>query len=100
MHSTIFEQRLRTAVRAGWWTFLICMGVVLIQWFGTAVFLARQPAWFLRLWGPDMTWAQVEGMVMHFLLMFRVFVGMFAVILAWATLWSRALRKHTNHLLP
>jgi hypothetical protein len=95
---SIFEHRLRAAVRAGWWTFLIAMGVVLVQWVATAVFLARQPAWFLRLWGPDMTWAQIEGVVMHFLLVFRVFVGTFAVVLVWASLWSYALRERSSQI--
>jgi hypothetical protein len=91
-----FEQRLSTAVRAGWWTLLIALGVVLLQWFGTAVFFDRHPDWFLRMWGPDMTWASIETTVLQFLLLFRIFVGAFLVILIWATLWSRSLRKRAS----
>ena len=95
MQST-FEQRLSSAVRAGWWTLLIALGVVLLQWIGTAMFISRQPAWFLRLWGPDMTWARIESMTMQFLLLFRLFVGAFATLLVWASLWSVMLKRRVS----
>jgi hypothetical protein len=95
MQST-FEQKLSSAVRAGWWTLLIAVGMVLIQWIGTAAFISRHPGWFLRFWAPHMTWPQIERITMQFLLSFRVFVGIFATILIWASVWSLVLKRRVG----
>src|SRR5262245_57581049 len=91
-----FEPRLSSAVRAGWWTLLIALGIILVQWIGSAVFIAGQPTWFRRFWAPDMTWAQIEHMTLQFLLLFRVFVGIFATVLVWASVWSLLLKRRAG----
>lgn len=93
---TTFEQRLSAAVRAGWWTVLIAIGVVSLQWIGYATFIAKQPAWFLRLWGPDMSWARIESMVLQSLILFRLFVGAFLLVVIWGSFWSVALKRRAR----
>jgi hypothetical protein len=69
----------------------VLVGLVLIQWIAAAIFIGRHPAWFLRLWGPDMTWARLESMVLQVLFLFRLIVSAFLVLVIWASFWSAAL---------
>ena len=91
-----FEQRLRTAVRAGWWTLLIAAGVITVQWLAYLVVSAQQPSWFLWLWGYDVTWAQVESTWLAAMVALKLCFLVLALIVAWATLWARSLRKSAS----
>ena len=95
MQST-FEQRLRAAVRAGWWTFLVGVIVVSLNW---AVFLAitsRRPEWARAMWGPHMTWPSLERHWLSALLTIRIVLFALGMVVVWATLWSAALRKRVT----
>jgi hypothetical protein len=56
-----FEDRLRAAVRAGWWTIGIATSLLVVQWIAYLVLVRAQPGWFLWLWGPNVTWAQAQS---------------------------------------
>ena len=55
----VFENRVRAAAIAGWWTLLIAVGFVLLQWILYLAVTTARPAWFLAMWGPGMDWAFV-----------------------------------------
>ena len=49
----IFEKRVRAAAVAGWWTVLIAVGFITLQWIIYLVVMSARPAWLLVMWGPD-----------------------------------------------
>jgi hypothetical protein len=55
-----FENRVRAAAVAGWWTVLIAAGFVTLSWIIFLVVMSARPAWFLTMWGPDVDWAFVQ----------------------------------------
>ncbi len=88
-----FEKRVRAAGAAAWWTVLIGIIVVAIQWFAYLAVVALQPAWFLRLWGPGVTWPFVQTVWFWGTAVLKLFLWVLAVVALWLTLWARQLRK-------
>jgi hypothetical protein len=86
-----FEDRLRAAVRAGWWTLGIATSLLVVQWIAYLVLVRAQPAWFLWLWGPNVTWAQAQSVWLAAMAVFKLGVLAFALIVVWATVWRRML---------
>ena len=58
----IFEQRVRAAAVAGWWTFLIAAGFLMLQWVLYLLFMSARPGWLLSLWGPGANWPTVQNL--------------------------------------
>ncbi len=56
----VFEKRVRAAAVAGWWTLLIAVGFLLIQWIIYLLVMSARPTWLLWMWGPDSTWSFVQ----------------------------------------
>jgi hypothetical protein len=92
MNETI-EFRIRTAATATWWTVLIGLGVLLIQWLLYLVFTALQPGWLLSLWGPNASWNMVQQIWFWGLAIIKACLFLVAFIALWLTLWARQLRK-------
>jgi hypothetical protein len=88
-----FDERLRAAIRAGWWSIGLAAGVLVLQWIAYLAIVARQPSWFLWLWGHDATWAQVQSVWLVAMAAFKLSVLVLALILVWATVWRRMLAK-------
>jgi hypothetical protein len=47
-----FEKKVRAAAVAGWWTVLIAVLFVTLQWIIYLVVMSDRPAWLLSMWGP------------------------------------------------
>jgi hypothetical protein len=88
-----FEDRLRAAVRAGWWIVALAVVVVTLQWIGYLVLISHQPSWFLWLWGPDATWPQVQNVWLATTAAFKLAIWIMALIVLWATVWRRMLTR-------
>jgi len=56
----IFEKRVRAATVAGWWTLLIAVGFITLQWLIYLAVMSARPAWFLTMWGPETDWATMK----------------------------------------
>jgi hypothetical protein len=91
-----FESRVRCATVAGWWTLAIAVVLFLIQWIVYLLLVPAQPAWLLSLWGPGATWGEARTLWFWFLVYFKAFLLLVALLLVWLTLWARQLRKHTG----
>ncbi len=87
-----FETRLRSAATAGWWTWLIAAGVLLIQWIAFLIVVPAQPDLLLTLWGPGSTWQEVRNVWFIGIVEFKVVLTIMAFVLVWLTLWARHLR--------
>src|SRR4051812_24620458 len=91
-----FSTRLRAAGGAGWRILLIGIGIVTAQWIAYLVIIARQPGWFLALWGDGTTWSEVRIVWLVAMAALKLILAVMALILAWAALWSARLRGSTN----
>jgi hypothetical protein len=91
-----FESRIRCATVAGWWTLVIAVALFLIQWIVYLLLVPAQPAWLLTLWGPGATWQEIRTLWFWFLVFFKAFLLLVALLLVWLTLWARQLRKCTG----
>ena len=91
-----FESKVRCAAVSGWWTLLIAVVLFLIQWIVYLLWVPAQPAWLLTLWGPGATWEEVRNLWFGFLVFFKAFLLLVAVLLLWLTLWARQLRKNAG----
>lgn len=92
----IFEKRVRAAAKAAWWTILVGIIFLVIQWFAYLGVMSVRPAWLLTLWGPDTTWPFVQVVWFWGTAVFKLFVWMVAVTALWLTLWARELRKQIH----
>jgi hypothetical protein len=93
----IFEKRVRAAAVAGWWTLLIAVGFLLIQWILYLLVMSAHPAaWLLSLWGPNTTWSFVQTVWFWGIAIFKLCVGLLAMVVLWLTLWARQLRNQAG----
>ena len=95
--SDVFEKRVRAAAVAGWWTLLVDVGFLLIQWIAYRLAMSAHPAWLLSLWwGPDITWSSVQTMWFWGLAIMKICILPLALATLWLTLWARQLRKRAD----
>jgi len=92
----VFEKRVRAAAVAVWWTLLITVGFVLIQWIVYLLVMSARPTWALSSWGPDITWSFFQTVWFWGLAIQKFCVWLLALAALWLTLWARQLRKRTN----
>lgn len=88
-----FAQRIRAAAIAAWWTVLIAVLLVTVQWVAYLLVLSAKPSWILTLWGPDITWAAVQALWLNMIALVKVCIWIMALLAVWLTLWSRRLRR-------
>ena len=92
----VFEKRVRAAAVAGWWTLLIAVGFILIQWIGYLLVTSARPAWLLSWWGPGTTWPFVQTVWFWAIAIMKVCVWFLALVALWLTLWARQLKKRAD----
>ena len=88
-----FAQRIRSAAISAWWTVLIAVIFVTLQWVAYLSFLSSKPDWLLTLWGPDMTWATVQSIWINMIALMKAFIWVMMLLAVWLSLWSRRLRR-------
>ena len=57
-----FEEKVRAAAVAGWWTILIAVAFIVLQWLVYLTVIHTRPSWFLSMWGqpsigPSSNWS-------------------------------------------
>lgn len=87
-----FVQRVRSAAVAAWWTVLIGVLLVTLQWVAYLAILSVKPAWFLALCGPDLTWPAIQTISLNAIATFKICIWVLALLAVWLTLWSGRLR--------
>jgi hypothetical protein len=88
-----FTARVRSAAIAGWWTVLIAYAFAVLLWTVYRLILAAQPAWFLSLCGPDITWGELQRICLWAIAAFKLFLWVLVLAVIWLTLWGRQLKK-------
>ncbi|MGA2035647.1 MAG: hypothetical protein ABSG68_25645 [Thermoguttaceae bacterium] len=89
----VFENRIRSAAVAGWWTLLIAVGFITLLWIIYLVVMSARPAWLLVMWGPGIDWAFVRNVWFWAIAILKFIVWLMALVTIWLTLWARQLRK-------
>lgn len=88
-----FEKKVRGAGVAGWWTVLVAVAFLLLQWVLYLFLMSSRPVWLLSLWGRGVTWEYVQNLWFLALAFLKVSVLVLALVSLWLTLWARQLRK-------
>ncbi len=92
----VFEKRVRAAAVAGWWTLLIAVGFLLIHWIVYLLVMSAHPTWVLSWWGPNITWSFFQTVWFWGIAIFKLCVGLLAMVVLWLTLWARQLRNQAG----
>ncbi len=88
-----FENRVRAAAGAGWWTLLITVGFITLIWIIYLVVMSVRPVWFLWMWGPETDWAFVRIVWFWAIVLLKFVMWLMTLAVIWLTLWARQLRQ-------
>ena len=88
-----FQQRVRAAAVAGWWTVLIAIVFLSLVWFAFVGLMSSRPAWMQSILGPGVTWEYVQNITFWAVSIFKVCIWLTALVVVWLTIWARQLRK-------
>ena len=80
---------IRSAAVAGWWTVLIGAIWLTISWLIWMVILKKKPSWLITLWGDNLSWDQVQSIMITFMAVAKIILLVFVLLSIWLTLWSR-----------
>lgn len=89
----LFIEKVRSAVRAGWWTVLIATCFLLLQWVVYHFIISRQPEWMLYFWGEGITWDDIQSIWLWAMGVFKLGVWFMILAVVWLTIWARLLTK-------
>ena len=87
-----FRSKVRAAAVAAWWTFLVAIAFVTVQWLGYLLVTSVKPAWFLAVCGPGATWESLASTWFIALVLLKATLWLIAIAAVWLTLWARHLR--------
>lgn len=85
--------KVHAAAVAAWWTLLVAVAFVIVQWLGYLLALNLRPAWYLSMCGPGVTWESLAPMWFHALVLLKLGLWPIAIAAVWLTLWDRGLRE-------
>ena len=92
----VFQQRLRAAATAGWWTLLIAVGFLTLVWIIFLVLMSTRPSWYQSLLGPGVSWEDLQMVGLWAVAIFKMCIWLMALVVLWLTLWSRQLGKRRS----
>ena len=78
---------------AGWWTVLAATGFVTLLWIAYMGMMSIRPAWVIAMWGPGVTWAQVQWICLWAIAAFKFALWLLVMGVIWLSLWARRLGK-------
>jgi hypothetical protein len=88
-----FQQRVKAAAIAGWWTVLIAIIFLALVWFVFIAVMSARPVWLQSLLGPGVPWEYVQNVGFWAVSIFKVCVWLMALVVVWLTIWARQLEK-------
>jgi hypothetical protein len=92
----VFQQRIRAAAIAGWWTVLIAAGFLTLVWIIFLVLMSTRPSWYQSLLGPGVSWDDLQVVGLWAVAIFKMCIWLMALVVLWLTLWSRQLGKRRS----
>ncbi len=92
----VFQQRVRAAAVAAWWTVLVAVGFVTLLWIVYLAVMSARPAWLLTMWGPGIDWSFVQTVWFWAVAVLKFCVWLMALSAIWLTVWARQLGKRAG----
>ncbi|HXJ79138.1 MAG TPA: hypothetical protein VMS64_10695 [Candidatus Methylomirabilis sp.] len=92
----LFQQRIRAAAIAGWWTLLIAIGFLTLVWFVFLALISARPSWYQSLLGPGVGWEYFQNVGFWAIAIFKMCIWLMGVAVVWLTLWSRQLGRRAG----
>ena len=92
----VFQQRVRAAAVAGWWTVLIAVIFLASAWVVFLVLMSARPPWLQWLFGPGVSWDYVQNVGFWVVSIFKMCVWLMALVVVWLTLWANQLEKKSG----
>ena len=89
----VFQQRVRAAATAGWWTVLIAVTFLASGWIVFLVLMSARPSWLLWLFGSGVSWDYVQNVGFWVVSIFKMCIWLMALAVVWLTLWAKQLEK-------
>ena len=89
----VFQQRVRAAAIAAWWTVLIAVGYLTLVWVLFVAMMSARPSWYQSLLGPGVSWEYAQNVSFWAVAIFKVCIWLMALVAMWLTLWARQLGK-------
>ena len=89
----VFQQRVRAAAIAAWWTVLIAAGYLTFVWIFFVAMMSTRPAWYQFVLGPSVSWESLQNVGLWAVAIFKMCIWLMALIAMWLTLWARQLAK-------
>ncbi len=80
---------IQAAAAAGWWTVLIGAVWLTLTWLIWMQILRSKPAWLIKLWGCDISWDQVQSVMITFMAVAKLILFVCILASIWLTLWAR-----------
>jgi hypothetical protein len=89
----VFQQRIRAAAIAGWWTLLIATGFLTLVWVVFLVLISTRPSWYRSLLGPQIAWDNLQTVGLWAVAVFKTCLWLMGVAVVWLTLWARRMAQ-------
>lgn len=87
------EAKVRAAAAAAWWTLLIAVAFLMLQWMAYVQVMSARPEWVTSFWGAGATWESFQAAWFSGLVFMKVTLWPLVLGALWFTLWARQLRK-------
>lgn len=78
---------------AGWWTVLIAVVFLTVQWIVYLMVISRQPEWVICFWGPGITWDDIQSIWLWAIVAAKIGLWFLILVIVWLTVWVRLLAK-------
>jgi hypothetical protein len=89
----VFQQRVRAAAIAAWWTVLIAAGYLTLVWILFVAMMSSRPSWYQFLLGPAVSWESLQNVGLWAVAIFKMCIWLMALVAMWLTLWARQLGR-------
>ena len=88
-----FAKRVQAAAIAGWWTLLVAIAFLMLQWLAYIWIMSTKPAWLLPMFGPAVSWSYLQSIWFSAAMTFKLCVWLLALLVVWLTFWAVHLEK-------
>jgi hypothetical protein len=92
----VFQQRVKAAAVAGWWTVLVAISFLASVSIVFLVLISARPAWLQFLLGPGVSWEYVQNVGFWAISIFKMCIWLLALVVVWLTLWANQLEKRSG----
>jgi len=83
----------KAAGNAAWCTVIIGAAWMSVAWLVFLVLTSLRPGWIITLWGGELTWPQVNMVMVYFFGAAKLLLFIAVLLAIWLTIWAKMLRQ-------